>query len=129
MSLESPLGKFLGHGSAKEGTEHWWSQRLTSVALVPLTLWFVFALFGLDSLEYAVVVVWLAEPLNAILLLLLIVSMLHHSQLGLEVVVEDYVHTGWVKVLTLMTFKFIHIGMGVAGVYAVIIISLGGPAS
>jgi succinate dehydrogenase / fumarate reductase membrane anchor subunit len=129
MSLESPLGKFLGHGSAKEGTEHWWSQRVTSVALVPLTLWFVFALLGLDSLEYAVVVAWLAEPLNAILLLLLIVSMLHHSQLGMEVVVEDYIHTGWAKVLALMTFKFIHIGMGVAGVYAVIIISLGGPAS
>jgi succinate dehydrogenase / fumarate reductase membrane anchor subunit len=129
MSLESPLGKFLGHGSAKEGTEHWWSQRLTAVALVPLTLWFVFALFGLDSMEYAVVVAWLAEPLNAILLILLMVAMLQHSQLGLQVIVEDYVHTGWIKVLSLMAFKFIHIGMGVAGVYAVIIISLGGPAS
>jgi succinate dehydrogenase / fumarate reductase membrane anchor subunit len=129
MSFESPLGKFLGHGSANEGTEHWWSQRLTAVALIPLTLWFVFALFGMDSLEHAVVVAWVAAPLNAILLILLLVTMLHHSQLGLQVVVEDYVHTEWLKVLTLMAFKFIHIGMGVAGVYAVIIISLGGPAS
>jgi succinate dehydrogenase / fumarate reductase membrane anchor subunit len=129
MSFESPLGKFLGHGSAKGGTEHWWSQRLTAVALAPLTLWFVFALFGMDSLEHAVVVAWVAEPLNAILFILLLVTMLHHSQLGLQVVVEDYVHTEWLKVLTLMAFKFIHIGMGVAGVYAVIVISLGGPAS
>ncbi|MCP3999756.1 MAG: succinate dehydrogenase, hydrophobic membrane anchor protein [Gammaproteobacteria bacterium] len=129
MSFESPLGKFLGHGSAKEGTGHFISQRLTAVALIPLTVWFVFALLGLSSLEYANVIAWVAQPLNAILLVLLLGTLLHHSQLGLQVVVEDYVHTEWLKVITLMVFKFIHIGMGVAGIYALIVISVGGMAS
>ncbi len=61
MSLESPLGKFLGHGFAKEGTAHWWSQRVTSVALLPLTLWFVVALLGIDSFAHADVVAWLGN--------------------------------------------------------------------
>ena len=122
MSLESPLGRFLGHGSAKEGTEHWWAQRLSAVALIPLSLWFVVALLGMDSLEFASVTAWIAEPLHAVLLILMLATMLHHSQLGLQVVVEDYVHTKWVKIMTLMAFKYIHIVLCVAGVYAVIIV-------
>ena len=125
MSLQSPLGKVLGHGSAKDGTEHWWMQRVTAIALVPLTLWFLVALVGLDATDYSAVTSWIAAPLNAVLLILLLVTLLNHSQLGLQVVVEDYVHTHWLKVLTLMAFKFIHIGLGVAGAYAVIIISVG----
>ncbi len=122
MSMESPLGKFLGHGSAKEGTEHWWAQRMSAVALIPLSLWFVVALLGMDSLEFASVTAWIAEPLHAVLLILMLATMLHHSQLGLQVVVEDYVHTKWVKIMTLMAFKYIHIVLCVAGVYAVIIV-------
>lgn len=122
MSLKSPLGRILGHVSAKKGTGHWWTQRLSAVALVPLSLWFVFALLGMDSLEFASVTAWIAEPLNTVLLILMLTTMLYHSLLGLQVVVEDYVHTKRVKVMTLMAFKYIHIGLCVAGIYAVIII-------
>jgi succinate dehydrogenase / fumarate reductase membrane anchor subunit len=125
MSLQSPLGKVLGHGSAKDGTDHWWLQRLTAVALVPLTLWFAVSLLTIEGLDHASVVAWIASPLNAILLILLQITVLQHSMLGLQVVVEDYVHTGWLKMLTLMGIKFIHIGLGVAGIYAVIVISVG----
>jgi succinate dehydrogenase / fumarate reductase membrane anchor subunit len=124
MSLESPLGKFLGHGSARDGTGHWWSQKLTAVALIPLTIWFVFAVLGMDSFDYASVRLWIGAPLNAILLILFTVSALYHSDLGLQVVVEDYVH-GATKVLTLMVLKFMHVALAVAVVYSIIIISLG----
>jgi succinate dehydrogenase / fumarate reductase membrane anchor subunit len=125
MSLQSPLGKFLGHGSAKDGTDHWWAQRVTAVALIPLTIWFVVSVLGMDVADYSTVRVWMASPLNAILLILLLATLLHHSQLGLQVVVEDYVHSHGLKVVTLMAFKFIHVGLGVAGAYSVIIISVG----
>ena len=125
MSLQSPLGKFLGHGSAKDGTEHWWAQRVSAVALVPLTLWFVVALLGMDSFEHAAVVAWLSQPLHAVLMILTLVAVLYHSQLGLQVVVEDYVHSGWLKIPMLMASTFIHIAAGVAGIYSIIILSIG----
>lgn len=128
MSLESPLAKILGHGSAKGGTDHWWSQRVTAVALVPLSLWFVFALLGLSGFDYASVHAWLREPLNAVLLVLLLITLLYHSKLGLQVVVEDYVHSGLTKVPLLMLLQFAHVVLGVAGIYSIIIISTGSAA-
>jgi succinate dehydrogenase / fumarate reductase membrane anchor subunit len=124
MSLQSPLGKFLGLGSAKQGTHHWWSQRVTAVALVPLTLWFVVALLGMDSFAHPAIVAWLAQPLNSILLILLLLVLLHHSQLGLQVVVEDYVHSG-MKIVILTLARFAHIAAAVAAVYSIIILSVG----
>jgi succinate dehydrogenase / fumarate reductase membrane anchor subunit len=124
MSLESPLGKFLGHGSAKEGAQHWWSQRVSSVALLPLTIWFVIALLGMDSFAHADVVVWLGNKVNAILMILLSIATLHHSQQGMQVVIEDYIH-GATKVVTLVASKLAHIAVGVAIVYSIIILSVG----
>jgi succinate dehydrogenase / fumarate reductase membrane anchor subunit len=124
MSLETPLGKFLGHGSARDGTNHWWAQKLTAVALAPLTIWFAIALLGMDSFAYANVFGWIGNPLNAILLILLSLAALYHSDLGLQVVVEDYVH-GATKVITLVILKLIHVALAVAAVYAILIISLG----
>lgn len=124
MSLESPLGKFIGHGSAKDGTGHWWGQKLSAVALVPLTLWFVLALLGQDISDFAAATAWIATPLNAILLILLLIAGLYHSMLGLQVVVEDYVH-GATKVVTLVFLQLVHIALAVAGIYSVIIISVG----
>ncbi len=126
MSLESPLGKFLGHGSARHGTEHWWAQRVTSVALLPLTLWFVFALLGMNDFTHASVVGWMGSPVNSILLALLLIAVLYHSQLGLQVVVEDYVHTGWLKVSMLVGLQLAHVAFGVAGLYSIILISISG---
>ncbi len=124
MSLESPLGKFLGHGSARRGTEHWWAQKLTAVALVPLTLWFVITLPGLDIRDLAAARAWIAEPINAIPLLLLVIAGLYHSLLGLQVVVEDYVH-GALKVVTLLGLQLLHWALAVAAIYSVIVISVG----
>lgn len=124
MSLESPLGKFLGHGSAKQGTEHWWAQKLTAVALVPLTLWFVVSLPGVDIADWAATRAWISQPANAIPLILLVIAGLYHSMIGLQVIVEDYVH-GALKVVTLLGLQLLHWALAVAAIYSVIVISVG----
>lgn len=126
MNLRSPLGKVLGHGSAGNATEHWWAQRVTALALVPLTLWFAIALLGMSDFSHASVVDWISSPLNSILLSLLVIALLYHSQLGLRVVVEDYVHTGWLKVGTLVLLQLAHFALGVAGLYSIVLISVSG---
>lgn len=128
MSLRSPMGRVLGLGTAKEGAAHWWTQRLTSVALVPLTLWFVAALLGLGRFGYDALHAWVARPLNASLLILLIIALAYHSQLGVQVVLEDYVaHKGW-KLATLITNSFLHVALGALGVLAVLTIGFGSAA-
>jgi succinate dehydrogenase / fumarate reductase membrane anchor subunit len=127
MSLRSPLGKVLGTGSAKEGVHHWWVQRLTSVALVPLTIWFVVSLFSLPSFEHVTVISWMAQTWTALLLILFILVATWHSQLGVRVVVEDYVHGG-AKTLTLVLVTFIHAFVAAAGVFAVLKVAFGAAA-
>lgn len=127
MSLRSPLGKVLGTGSAKEGVHHWWLQRLTSVALVPLTIWFVVSLLSLPSFEHVTVITWMAQTWTALLLTLFILVATWHSQLGVRVVVEDYVHGG-AKTLTLVLITFIHAFVAAAGVFAVLKVAFGAAA-
>lgn len=125
MSLVTPLNRVLGLGSAKEGVEHWWGQRLSAVALVALGLWFVLSLIWLDDMSYATVVSWLQAPVASILMILTLLTALYHSKLGVQMVVEDYVHQPALKVSTLVLSVFIHIGAAVAGVFAVLKIALG----
>jgi succinate dehydrogenase membrane anchor subunit len=127
MSLRSPLGTVLGKGSAKEGVHHWWLQRLTSVALVPLTVWFIVSLLSLPSLEHVTVQSWMAHSWTALFLVLFILVATWHSQLGVRVVVEDYVHGG-AKTLTLVVITFIHAVVAAAGVFAVLKVAFGGGA-
>jgi len=127
MSLRSPLGKVLGAGSAKEGVHHWWVQRLTSIALVPLTIWFVVSLLSLPSFEHVTVITWMAQTWTALLLILFILVSTWHSQLGVRVVVEDYVHGG-AKTLTLVLITFIHAFVAAAGVFAVLKVAFGAAA-
>ena len=127
MSLRSPLGKVLGTGSAKEGVHHWWLQRLTSIALVPLTVWFVVSLLSLGSFEHVAVVTWMEHTWTALLLVLFILVATWHSQLGVRVVVEDYVHGGS-KTLTLVLITFIHAVVAAAGIFAVLKVAFGGAA-
>jgi succinate dehydrogenase / fumarate reductase membrane anchor subunit len=127
MSLRSPLGKVLGTGSAKEGVHHWWSQRLTSIALVPLAIWFIVSLLSLPSYEHVTVVSWMAQTWTALLLILFILVATWHSQLGVRVVVEDYVHGGS-KTLTLVLITFIHAVVAAAGIFAVLKVAFGGAA-
>lgn len=120
MSLKSPLGQVRGLGSAKEGTHHWWAQRVTAVALVPLTLWFVYSVMSLAGADYATVSIWMATPFNAIAMLLLIVATFHHLQLGLQVVVEDYVHAEGMKIGVMLAVKLGVFALAIASGFAVL---------
>ena len=122
--MRSPLGRARGLGSAKTGTDHWWAQRLTALALVPLTIWFVVSMILVTGADYAAAVDFISSPINAVLLILLIVATFHHGQLGLQVVIEDYIHTKWLEVGLIIAVKGLAIFLGVASVYAVIAIAL-----
>jgi succinate dehydrogenase / fumarate reductase membrane anchor subunit len=126
MSLRSPIGRVLGLGAAKEGVSHWWSQRVTSVALLLLGMWFVIALLRMPGFGYEVIVAWIAMPLNAVLLLLLVGTLIYHSQLGVQVVVEDYVHHHGLKVATMLLLTFAHVAAAALAIFAILRISFGG---
>jgi succinate dehydrogenase / fumarate reductase, membrane anchor subunit len=127
VTLRSPLGRVLGLGAAKDGVHHWWVQRLTSVALVPLSIWFAVSLLTLPSHEHAAVVAWMGQSSSALLLVVFVVVATWHSQLGVRVVVEDYVHGAGAKTLTLVIVTFAHVMVGAAGVFAVLKVALGSP--
>lgn len=126
MSYRSPLGRARGLGSAKEGTAHWWAQRVTAIALVPLSLWFVAGVLGLIGAEHGQVLTWIGYPLNAVLLVVLIAVTFHHAQLGLQVVIEDYVHTEWLKIAMILAVKFAAVLLALFGIVAVLAITFGG---
>lgn len=125
MSLRSPLGRVLGMGSAKEGTGHWWGQRVSAVALVPLTLWFLVSLLALPDHDYATVKAWMAAPLSGFLATLSVAVLAYHSYLGTTVIVEDYVHAAGPKVGTLLLLRFLYILCGGAGIFAVLRVAFG----
>jgi len=125
MSLRSPLGRVLGLGTAKDGTSHWWGQRVSAIALVLLGLWFAFSLATAPGFSHVEVVAVIGQPLNAVLLLLLAVTMAYHSYLGIQVVIEDYVHAPGLKIVTLILSRFAHILLAVAAVFAILKIGLG----
>jgi succinate dehydrogenase membrane anchor subunit len=125
MSLRSPLGRVLGSGSAKDGTARWWAERLTAIALIPLTLWFLFSLLVLPSLDFSIVHVWLSVPLNGFLAVLLVAVLTYHSYLGTNVVVEDYVHANGPKLFWLLSLRFLYVLCGGAGIFAILRIAFG----
>ena len=126
MSLRSPLGRVLGTGAAHDGVRHWWLQRLTSIALVPLTVWFVVSLLALPSLGYGTLIAWMSQSSTALLLILLVLTAAWHSQLGVRVVVEDYVHSAGARTLMLVLVGFAHVLLAAAGVFAVLKVAFGG---
>lgn len=125
MSQRTALGKVRGLGSAKDGTHHWWVQRLTSIALVPLTLWFVASVVSLVGADHATVAAWVASPVASVLLVLLIAITFHHAQLGLQVIIEDYVHTEALKIAGIILVKFAAAVLGLACILAVVKVALG----
>jgi succinate dehydrogenase / fumarate reductase membrane anchor subunit len=127
-SLRSPLGQVGGLGSAKSGVHHWWLQRLTSIALVPLAIWFTISLLSLPSLDHVTVVAWMAQSWTALLLVLFVLVATWHSQLGLRVVVEDYIHNSGMKTLILVIVTFGHALLAAAGVLAILKVACGGVA-
>ncbi len=125
MSLRSPLGRVLGLGTAKDGTGHWWGQRVSAIALLLLGLWFVVSIAAMTAYDHAASVAFIGKPLNAVLLVLLTVTMAYHSFLGLQVVIEDYVHSPGVKVAALIASRFAHVFLAVAAVFAIFKIGFG----
>lgn len=125
MSLRSPLGQARGLGSAKDGVGHWWVQRLTALALIPLTLWFVVSLIRFPLGDYATMVAWIKSPLVAVALVLFFVSMFWHAALGVQVIVEDYVGNEGTKLLSIVLAKFALCALGAASVFAVLKIAFG----
>lgn len=124
--LRSPLGRAIGLGSAKEGVQHWWAQRVSAVALIALGLWFAASLISLAGADRAAVSAWLHHPLPAILSVLLLIAVFYHAALGLQVVIEDYVHSEWLKLSTLVVMRLISIALAVAGIFAVLRLAFGG---
>jgi succinate dehydrogenase / fumarate reductase membrane anchor subunit len=125
LSLISPLNRVLGLGTGRGATEHWWAQRLTAVALVPLGLWFAFSMLRFESFDYASVASWLQQPVSAILLIIMTLALIHHSFLGVQVVVEDYVHAKALKILLLLASTFAHFAGAIAGVFSILKVAFG----
>jgi len=125
MKFRTPLARVLGLGSARAGTHHWWMQRLTAIALVPLSIWFVASLISVVSADHATVIAWLHSPLVAILCCALIVATFYHGQLGLQVVLEDYVHSEWLKLTSIVLMNFLSLLLAAICLFAVLSIAFG----
>ena len=128
MKHNSALVRSLRLGSAKEGTHNWWWQRLTAIALVPLSLWFVGSIWSIivDGANYDAFQSWLSGPIAAILMLTFILTLFFHLKLGLQVVIEDYVHNQTAKWSLLITLNLSCIIGGIISIYSTIVIALGG---
>mgnify|MGYP001224195897 CR=1 FL=1 len=120
MSLRSPLARVRHLGSAKDGTNHWWVQRLTALALVPLTLWFVISIIGLLGADHRAMVDWVSNPLTASLLILLLVATFYHAVLGLQVVIEDYVHDRVARLASLLLVQGLGFLLATIGIVSVL---------
>lgn len=127
MKYQTPLARARGLGSARQGSHHWWRQRVTAVALVPLTLWFAVSVASLPSVEHADAVRWISNPWNTILLLSFILISFFHAMLGLQIVIEDYVHSDWLKLFGILGVKLLMAFLALASAFAVLsIVFVGG---
>ena len=126
MKLRTPLNVVRGLGSAKDGTDHWWHQRVTAVALVPLVAIFAIYVIALTGADRATVAETIGHPVGAGIALLLIVAMYYHLKLGIQVVVEDYVHGGATKIALLMCNTFACAVLGVLSALSVLKLAFGG---
>jgi succinate dehydrogenase / fumarate reductase, membrane anchor subunit len=125
-TMRSYLGRARGLGSSKSGFHHWWMTRLTSIALVPLTLWFVFSLVSHAGAPYAEVHAWAAHPVNATLLLAVIVTTFQHMHMGVQTVAEDYMHTDAIRMTLVLAVKALSLLLALAAIIAVLKIAITG---
>jgi succinate dehydrogenase / fumarate reductase membrane anchor subunit len=126
MNMRTPLGKVRGLGSAKSGTEHFWHQRLTAIANIPLTIFLVFFCVAHVGSSQADMAAAIANPLVALMLVFTIISVTWHMRLGMQVIIEDYVHSEGVKLLALLGNTFFCGAVALTGLFAVLKISFGG---
>ncbi len=122
--LRTPLSRVKGLGSAKDGTTHFWRQRLTALLLIPLVLWFGFSIAALP-VDHATLVSWIQQPLVTLALVLLVITTFYHAQLGLQIVIEDYVSSHSIRMLALLITNLLCLLFGTVGVISVLKISFG----
>jgi succinate dehydrogenase / fumarate reductase, membrane anchor subunit len=123
-TLRSPLGRARGLGSARAGSHHWWLQRLTSVALIPLSLWFIFSVIHLSGATHERVIDWMSSPWTMAAMLALIVATFHHLQLGVQVVIEDYVHDERFKMPSVILVKGLSVILALVCIVSVLKVGL-----
>jgi succinate dehydrogenase / fumarate reductase membrane anchor subunit len=122
----SPFDRLQGLGSARAGAGHWWMQRVTAVALIPLTLWIVASLFARAHNDYDAFILWLRTPFTTVLMVLLLIALFYHMALGLQVVAEDYVHSERMKIPAVVVIYLGCFALAVAGIVATLRIAFGG---
>lgn len=120
MNMRAPLARVRGYGSAKAGAHHWWAQRLSAIALVPLLFWFVASLVSVAMADHATAVEWVRSPYNTALLILLLGALFYHAQLGMQVVFQDYISTHWLQVASIILVKFLAMLLAVISIVAVL---------
>jgi succinate dehydrogenase / fumarate reductase membrane anchor subunit len=117
--MRSPLGRALELGSAKDGVKQWWLERVTAIALVPLTVWFAASIVVHTGNDYVTLIAWLRTPIATILMVLLLIALFYHTALGLQVVIEDYIHSG-MKIPVLLGMRFGCFALAAAGILAML---------
>ena len=123
--MRTMLGRVRGLGSAKSGFAYWWAQRMTALALVPLLIWFVISIIGLIGADHAAFVAWAGHPVSGALLIALVIAVFYHAELGLTVVIEDYVHEEVAKILALVVVRGLAVLGGLIGVVSVLKLMVG----
>lgn len=126
MDMRAPLGHVRGYGSTNDGVKHWWMQRLTGIALIPLTLWFLYSAVQLSGATHAEFIAWVGAYGNPVLLSALIVCMFHHGQLGLHVIIEDYITSEGIKMTLLIAIKFAAILFGASAIFSILRLTIKG---
>jgi succinate dehydrogenase / fumarate reductase, membrane anchor subunit len=122
----SPFDRTQGLVSAREGVGHWWMQRVTALALIPLTLWFAASLLARAGGGYGAFILWLRAPLTSVLMVLLLIALFYHMALGLQVVLEDYVHTDRIKIPAVVVIHLASFALAAAGIVTTLRIAFGG---
>ena len=125
MDMRTPLSRANHLGSAHEGTHHWWWQRMTGLALVPLLLWLVGSLVAMTAVDYVTMQAWVAQPGVTLALVALLIALFYHAQLGLQVIIEDYVHAEGLKLVALIAVRAACFLLGLLGVISVLRIAFG----
>ena len=125
MDLRTPIARARGLGSAKDGTHHWWMQRITAIALIPLAVWLTGSLVAIGAADHAQTVRWIRSPAVGVALLLTIAAVFHHAQLGLQVTIEDYVQTEWKKLAAVIAVKLLAVALAATAAFSVLRIALG----
>ncbi len=125
-NMRTPLSRVRGRGSAKDGTEHFWRQRLTSIANIPLTLAFLWIFISLNGAPHSEVVSALSFPVTSVVMLLVVISGILHMNLGMQVIIEDYVHGELAKIIALVLNTFFTWTIGLSCIFAILKLGFGG---